>query len=342
MNLQTITKLLFVVSFSSLTFPLGLNLEFASAQEPTQDNANASQKKKTELSISEQLEKATRKVTSNQKYKLEYKFQKGQNLYYQVEHFVLTDTAVQGVKQGTNSRAVATTNWSIKDIERDGTATVVLTTLCATMQSQEGDAAIIKFDSQSDEAPPAKYAAVAKTIGKPYATYQVRPDGKIHDKEVNFLDLDLGLREFILVLPEKPVSVGYEWAVESHITVKDEGRPRRIKTQKRYSLNSVKNGVASIGMETEVLSIVNDPKLMSQIIQKLKSGTIKFDLEMGQIVSKKLKWDQSVIGFVREDSMTEYVAQRTEKLLDKAPFIERFTTRDTFIKAPSHGPIFRD
>ena len=52
-----------------------------------------------------------------------------------------------------------------------------------------------------------------------------------------------------------------------------------------------------------MLTPVSDPKIQSQLMQRLQHGTIKFDLDAGRIYSSKMELDERVIGFRGAASM---------------------------------------
>ena len=53
----------------------------------------------------------------------------------------------------------------------------------------------------------------------------------------------------------------------------EEGETKIIKTRQHYTLEKVANGMATISIDTQVLTPVNNPKIQSQLVQHLKQGT---------------------------------------------------------------------
>jgi hypothetical protein len=64
------------------------------------------------------------------------------------------------------------------------------------------------------------------------------------------------------------------------------------------------------------LTPIEAASVKAQIVQQLSNGTIKFDVDAGRVLSKELDWDETVVGFQGENSLMEYRARVTEKLLD--------------------------
>jgi hypothetical protein len=80
-------------------------------------------------------------------------------------------------------------------------------------------------------------------------------------------------------------------------------------------LEKVENGVATITVATQILTPVNDPKIQSQLVQRLQEGTIKFDVDAGRLLHKQMDLDQSVFGFSGPNSHMQYLARFSEELL---------------------------
>ena len=88
----------------------------------------------------------------------------------------------------------------------------------------------------------------------------------------------------------------------------------RMKTRIGLHAQSVKTGVATISVKTEVLTPVNDPQIKSQLVQQLTNGELKFDIDAGRVLSQQIDWDETVVGFSGDDSLMKYLARFTEEL----------------------------
>jgi hypothetical protein len=76
-------------------------------------------------------------------------------------------------------------------------------------------------------------------------------------------------------------------------------------------------GVATIEVKTQVLSPVDDPRIRSQLVQRLQFGTIRFDVDAGRVLSKQMDTDEIVIGFQGADSIMQYLARFTEEPVEE-------------------------
>ena len=93
------------------------------------------------------------------------------------------------------------------------------------------------------------------------------------------------------------------------------GGPKRIKARQVYTLASVKTGVATIRTETQILTPIHDPALASQLIQYETSGSVRFDVDAGRILSRETEVDKGVVGFRGEASSVHYLSRSTEEFL---------------------------
>src|SRR3954471_22942415 len=93
----------------------------------------------------------------------------------------------------------------------------------------------------------------------------------------------------------------------------EDGTIKKIQTQQQFKLEKVEAGVATIAVATQVLTPINDPKLQSQLVQRLQSGTIRFDIDAGRLLHKQLDIDQQVFGFSGPESHMQYLARFTEE-----------------------------
>ena len=125
-------------------------------------------------------------------------------------------------------------------------------------------------------------------------------------------------------LPIEPVAVGAQWHVPREIRVKlRDSSYKTIKVRENYRLEKVSAGVATIRVATEPLTPVSDPAVEAQLVQQLSKGTIKFDIDSGRVISKRLDWSERVLGFSGPASSMRYDALWTEELLPASARLAR-------------------
>jgi hypothetical protein len=258
-------------------------------------------------------------------YELRYKFQPGEVIKTQVVHLATTETTIQGNTQSSRSRSVSTKVWKITNISESGEVTFEHSVEKVEMWQHVSGREEVTFNSETDERPPLQYELAAGTIGVPLAVVTVDPHGDVIRREDLKPGGNIGLGQITTPLPPGRVKVGAQWHFPTEIAVvMPDGQMKRIKTRQQYTLTAVKTGVATIQVKTQVLTPINDPKIEAQLIQQVTNGEIKFDLEAGRILSKRMDWDEMVIGFSGADSTLKYLARFTE---DYLPADRRVATR---------------
>ncbi len=298
------TQLLWV-----LPIALVLNGQIPGSDEPKPDKNR-----------SDQLDAAKKRVVANQEYSLQYKFAPQETIRWKVTHIATTETTIQGNTQTSKSSSVSTKAWRVKDIDDQRNVTFSHVIESVEMWQAVGGRQEVRYNSQSNEAPPAEYEAVAKTVGQPLSTITINPSGKVVRRDGDKKSAYFGLGDIATPLPDGRVTVGAQWHVPSELTVRadKDGRVQKVKTRQLYTLEKVQTGVATIEVKTEVLTPINDPKIQSQIMQQLTEGTIKFDIDAGRILSKQIDWNEDVVAFHGPESKMKYLARFTEELLPAA------------------------
>ena len=275
--------------------------------------------KQGQPTLAQQLEATKKKLAPEGEYTLRYKFQPEELIRWKVMHLGTTETTIQGNTQSSKSRSVSTKQWRVTEVDPLGNFTFTHMVADVEMWQKLSDRPEVSYDSKIDKEVPPQYEHVAKTLGQILATVTVSPDGQIVKRDGN-APLNLGLGDIIMLLPPKPVRAGSKWHEPSEIQVRlTDGTVKRIKVRKTYTLEKVQTGVASIGVRTEVLTPIDDPKIESQLVQQLTNGTLRFDIDAGRLISKQMDWDETVVGFNGADSQLKYLARITEELVTTVP-----------------------
>ncbi|MCA9266278.1 MAG: hypothetical protein KDA60_20600 [Planctomycetales bacterium] len=266
-----------------------------------------------------ELEKVTERLTDHQ-YVLRYKFKAPETLRYEIVHVVTVDTRIEGVEQKNRSRSKSTKVWEFSQVAQSGHALFTHAVEHINMWSETSGQDPVQYDSAESKEPPPAYAMMAEIVGKPMSVVTVDPTGKVLKRDDKIPQFDMGTGGLTVPLPEGAVKVGDEWAVPNEVRVRhSDGRYQTIKTRQRYRLEKVAVGVATIAVETQILTPVDDGRVRSQLIQKLSKGEIKFDIDAGRLISKRLEWNEVVVGFNGPESNMSYVASMTERLVTETP-----------------------
>jgi hypothetical protein len=83
-----------------------------------------------------------------------------------------------------------------------------------------------------------------------------------------------GIGDLTIPFPNQPVKPGNTWSIPEELPITlDTGTIKKVSIRQRYKLDKVEAGVATISVETQILTPVNDPKIQSQLVQRMQRGT---------------------------------------------------------------------
>lgn len=247
-------------------------------------------------------------------HELAYKFRPDQTFHTKVVHLVKVETTIKGQTQTATTRSMSTKTWKIEGVADNGNITFVHSVDHVDMWQSVTGRQEVKFNSATDEKPPPGYELVAASVGIPLATVTMDRYGRVLERKNTHSQFNPGIGELTIPLPQQKVKIGTKWSMPDEVKLKQEdGRMKKIQVMQVYKLLKVETGVATISMETQVITPVNDPKLKSELVQRLQRGTIKFDLDAGRLMHKQMDMSESVIGFNGADSQMEYLARFTEE-----------------------------
>jgi len=251
------------------------------------------------------------------KYTLRYQFKVGEVLRWEVEHRAKTDTNVSGSVQSADTSSKSVKAWRVQRLDADGSATFEHTVEWVEMRQRLTGREEVCYDSKTDKEPPPAFQQVAKSIGVLLSTVTVGPQGKVLDRVRTVAQSkNQSEGEITIPLPEEPVAVGHVWSFVHDVSVPlNTGGIRKVRTQQRFKLASVKTGVATIEVSNHLLTPINDPKLESQLLQRQSSGTVKFDIDGGRVLSQQMDLDKRVVGFSGPTSSIHYATRFSERLL---------------------------
>jgi hypothetical protein len=251
-------------------------------------------------------------------YRLAYRFNAGEVLRTKVVHLATVETKIKGTAQTTKSRTLSTRAWRIREVGAGGNISFDNVVERLEMWNSVEGRQEVHYDSDTDKTPPAEFANVASSVGKVLATITIDPYGRIVSRTNAQPHYNPGIGDLTVPFPpadKQPLKVGMTWSIDEELKLPVEDGIKKVQTRQQYKLEKVEAGVATIAVETQVLTPINDPKLQSQLVQRLQRGTIKFDLDAGRLLHKQLDIDQQVFGFSGPESHMQYLARFTEEPL---------------------------
>jgi hypothetical protein len=260
-------------------------------------------------------EAATEPVT------LAYRFRAGDRIAMEVAHRALTETTMNGTTQTVETMTDSTRTWKVVAVDDAGRATVEHSVDDVTMTSRTSDRGEVRWSSAGTADPPPGYEAVRQSLGVPLVRMVVAPDGSVVERRELRPCPPSSTGDLVVVpLPEGPVKPGAEWTIPQEVVVEVPNGPRKaVRTRLRYRLESVSDGVAVIRVDTTVLTPVDDPRLEARLLERIWDGEIRFDIESGEVTSRRTGIDSRVVGFGGPESSVRYKASLEEKLVRPDP-----------------------
>lgn len=263
---------------------------------------------------------------SGQLYDLKYKFAAGEKLRSEVVHRATIETSIQGTSQTAETRSKSIKVWTVTDVRPDRMTFVNSVESIDMWQRMQGHQEV-KYNSLTDKKVPPGYESAAAAVGKPLTIVTIDPRGNVIKREQRFAQPEMQSPQIVFPLPSEPVPLGYVWTAPLEIEViLTGGLPKKIRTQQKFTLQKVVDDKATIEVDTQVLTPVNDAAIEAQLIQRLTSGTIEFDMTKGRVLSQQLDLDRRVLGFSGPTSVMHCLTRYTEKLLPPAEATARKST----------------
>jgi hypothetical protein len=252
-----------------------------------------------------------------EKYTLRYKFKPGETLRWDVVRRLHMRATVSGNTKTTETVDKSVNAWRVKEVKTDSSAVFEHLVETIDMWQKLSGRNEMRYSSKTDKKPPLGFEDAAKRVGVPLSRISLDSRGKTLLRE-NLVPNPGGdpQGQITVPLPEEPIAVGHTWSEKHEAAIPLEtGGSTKILIQQSYTLESVKNGVATIRMATSVLTPVNNPALEAKLIERESKGLIRFDIDAGRVLGEELEVDKRVVGFRGPDSCLNYVTRFTQALL---------------------------
>lgn len=298
----------------------------------------------------DRLSSAARKLEKSQTFDLRYKFQEGETILWSTEHAFSADVKKGKEQSHSTARSRCVMQWRVTDVDSLEQATVVLTLRTAIMWKQEDGTDPIQYDSTKSRGnAPDEYKSTDEWIDIPIATYTLDKRGRIVDRKETYRELKFGMGHVTVPIPDQPIRVGSTWHSPDTIQVRmPENYVKQIKLRLEYRLQKVEDGIAYISIDSQVLTPINDERVRTQLLQQLSKGVITFDMNRGQMLEKRLDWDEKSIGYAGPDSSLVYLAKyhtkrmtSDDETIAKSETTNRKQELQSRIRLADDGPVLR-
>jgi hypothetical protein len=204
-------------------------------------------------------------------------------------------------------------HYHVASVAPDGSAVLELTIDNVNIAFSVNGASQVTYDTRGNEVPPPRFESVKDCIGK-HAQVRVDTRGRVSELDSSqsstFED-----RDFLAVLPEKPVRVGEEWFDDYPVRVQvTKELSQKVTLRRRYKLTAVNNNVAIIHVEIAEVTAVQDPQVLAGLVSLTPKGTVLLDLEQGALTLRDLHCVRTEIDALGPASRIAGVTNTTETL----------------------------
>ncbi len=210
-------------------------------------------------------------------YTLRYKFHPGEVIRWEVEHQSQLRATVSKDTQNTETMSLSLKAWRVKDVRPDGSATFEHRVEWVDMRQTLTGRNEVHYDSRTDKKPPVGFEDAAKSVGVPLSIIEMDAKGKVlHRTDLKPHPAAPATQPSVqnegwltIPLPDQAVPVGHAWSIPQNMDIPlPEGGVKKIKAIQQFLLESVKTGVATIRVSTEILTPITDPAVESQLVQR--------------------------------------------------------------------------
>lgn len=267
------------------------------------------------------------------KYDLAYRFTPGEVLRSEIVHRATVQTSIQGNTQTAETLSKSIKRWEVGDVTEEGVVTFVHQVESIEMWQKTQGRQEVRYNSLSDSEVPPGYEDVASAVGVPLTVVTMDDRGKIMKRAEKRVQPASMSTQMTMPLPDHPVAIGESWSspMEIDVILKDGVTVKKIQTRQVFTLDKVIDDVATIAIDSQILTPIHDPAIEAQLIQRLSKGTARFDITAGRILSQQLDLDRHVVGFSGPASSMHYLTRFTEQLL---PAVEQTARRGLVPKEP--------
>lgn len=122
---------------------------------------------------------------------------------------------------------------------------------------------------------------------------------------------------FLMPLPEHAVAVNETWREVIPVNVRvTEEISRKINILRTFRLESVEGGIATISFRSSVEAAVKSPTMRSQLIKATPKGTLTIDIDRGVMLKRDIRYDETVLNAIGQNSVVLCNGSSTEVLMD--------------------------
>ena len=249
------------------------------------------------------------------------KWTAGQTLLYRAEVSTVALDQVGDNKSETKSVVRATKRWSVKEVDKTGTATLTLSLASMYHQRTTPSGDVLVYDSANpDKSDPHLKKALEGYLDTPLATLRIDAVGRVVEVEKSKSPAAGFENElpFLAVLPVAALKPGLEWQREYKITLGPPlGTGEKYDAVQKYACKTATADAATVSLTTELKAA---PKAQADAIplwQFLPAGELTYDLKNGRLHSARLTVERELMGHQGENSFCRFSSTQTVTYVEK-------------------------
>jgi hypothetical protein len=253
---------------------------------------------------------------NKEKYLLRYRFQKGDEYRWNVVQQLKIDTTIKGTNELVETFSDSVKVWTVLEVDKENIAKFEYKVEGVTMRKFQTGQDVSSYDSSTDKIIPDGFRSLEGTIGVPLAHFMIDAKGVIRRKIPLKIYSDENRENKIVIhLPDNPIAVGDSWSVDLPVIDVPIGsttdKTKKVSAKQRFSLESVRTGMATIKFDTLVLTPL-EPAMQSKILDHYAVGDLMLDIDVGRIVSQRITVDKTIVGFVERNDSIHHISRLTE------------------------------
>lgn len=243
---------------------------------------------------------------------LRYRFNKGEELRWNVRHTLKMKNIISGVEENIETRSRSVKIWKTLAVDAQGAATFEYRVEDIDLhQAQTGyDDAL--YNSRRDKTIPPEFINLEGKIGIPLAHIKIDPQGRTEKKPLREYDGSISENQIVIPLPDQEIGIGSSWSEMKQIDMPQPNQTvKKIKIRREFTLEKILHGLATIQFVALPLTQLT-PKEETQLIEHFAVGTMELDLDAGHFIRQQATIDKLIVGFQGASDSIRYLCRMTE------------------------------
>ena len=243
---------------------------------------------------------------------LRYRFKKGEELRWNVQHTLKMRNIIGGLEENIETRSRAVKIWRTLDVDTSGAAIFEYRVEDIDMYHAQTGHDDAVYNSRRDRKIPPEFINLEGKIGRPLAHIRIGPQGETTKKPILEYDGSVSENRIVIPLPDEPVCVGSRWTEPEQIDLPLPNQTvKKIRMLHNFTLERIMSGLATINFGTFILTPLT-PKEESQMLDHFSQGTMELDLQAGHFIQHKATIERMVVGVREASDSIRYHSRVTE------------------------------